>query len=208
MMESRSFRIAALIILVLLVIRIAYEKSLPDEEVNAMLVVLEMIVVAAIAGTLFVTWLLPTIGDKMSEAMLGSGDKVKETADSVATARLAQGDYDGAILEFEKMAAANPADRQPVVEISRIYRDKLADVDSAIQTIQTALVSREWKPEDESFFWLRLSEFYSKDKKDFVKAREMVEKVTEKFAGTPHAANATHKLRQIEEEEFIASRQS
>jgi tetratricopeptide (TPR) repeat protein len=208
MMDSRLFRISSLVILVLLVARIIYEKNQPDEEVNAMLVVLELILGAAIAGTLFVTWLLPSLGDKVSEAMLGSGEKVEETATSIATARLAQGDYEGAILEFEKMAAAHPADRQPVVEISRVYRDKLGDVDSAIQTIQTALVSREWNAEDEAFFWLRLADLHSKDKKDFVKAREMVEKVMEKFADTPHAANATHKLRQIEEEEFIASRQS
>ncbi|MGI8604484.1 MAG: tetratricopeptide repeat protein [Verrucomicrobiales bacterium] len=207
-MDSRFFRISSIIVLGLLLGKIIYDRSLPEEEVNSMLVVFEFIIVAAIAGTLFVTWLLPSLTDKFSEAMLGSGDKIEETQTSIATAKLAQGDYEGAILEFEKMAAANPSDRQPVVEISRVYRDKLDDPDSAIQTIHTALISREWKPEDEAFFLLRLADLYSKDKRDFGKAREVVDQVLQKHHGTPHAANATHKLRQIEEEEFIASRET
>jgi hypothetical protein len=123
-------------------------------------------------------------------------------------ARMARGDYAGAIREFEKMAVANPADRYPVVEISRVYRDKLDDIDAAIQTVGTALVSRPWSPEDETFLLLRLAEFYSKDKSDFAKAREAIDRVMEKHAGTPHAANATHKLRQIEEAEYLASRKT
>jgi tetratricopeptide (TPR) repeat protein len=207
-MDSKPFRITALIVLVLLVGKVIYDKNRPEEDANAMLAILELIVIAAIAGVLFVTWLLPSLGDKVTEAMIGSGARVKETETSQATARIAQGDYPGAIREFEKMAVANPADRYPVVEISRVYRDKLGDVDAAIQTIETALVSRPWSPEDETFLLLRLAEFYSKDKTDFAKAREAIDRVMQKFAGTAHAANATHKLRQIEEAEYLASRKA
>ena len=207
-MDNKFFRITALIVLVLLVAKVIYDKNRAEEDANALLAVLELILIAAIAGVLFVTWLLPGLGDRFSEAMLGSGEKVQETETSLATARLAQGDYAGAIHEFEKMAAANPADRYPVVEISRVYRDKLGDVEAAIQTLQTALVSRQWTPEDETFLLLRMAEFHSKDRKDFAKAREAVEQVLQKHAGTAHAANATHKLRQIEEEEYIASRRA
>jgi hypothetical protein len=207
-MESKFFRITALIILVLLIGKVIYDKNQPEEDANAMLAVLELIIIFAIGGTLFVTWILPGLGDKVTEAMVGSGAKVKETETSQAMARVAQGDYAGAIREFEKMALANPADRYPVVEISRMYRDKLDDVDAAIQTIETALVSRPWSPEDETFLLLRLAEFYSKDKADFTKARQAIDRVMEKHAGTAHAANATHKLRQIEEAEYLASRKA
>lgn len=207
-MDSRLFRITALIVMVLLIFAVMRERNLPEEEMNPGLIVFELIIIAVLGGLLFVTWLLPALGDKISEGMMGSGEKAEETPSSRAVGLIARGDYQGAILEFEKMAAASPADRYPVVEISRIYRDKLDDPDGAIQTLHTALVSREWRPEDEVFLRLRMADIQVADKKDFAAAREAVQAVVTKFEGTPHAANATHKLRQIDEEEYLASRQS
>ena len=50
---------------------------------------------AGLGGLLLVTWVLPALGDSVSEAMIGSGEKVEETVRSVAAVKLAAGNYEG-----------------------------------------------------------------------------------------------------------------
>ena len=104
------------------------------------------------------------------------------------------------------MALAQPDDRFPVLEIARLYRDKLEDPDSAIQSLHTALISRPWSVESEGTLRLKLADLLSTDRKDFAAALVEVQTVIEKFPGTPSAGAATSKLREIEEQQFLASR--
>jgi hypothetical protein len=227
-MEHRLFRFGSLLIIVVLGIHVMLERRKPDqssvvvaeiesepggptEEVrpadqqNGILIILELIVMAGLGGVLVVTWLLPALGDSVSEAMIGSGEKVEETPRSVAAAKLAAGDYEGAIKELQQQELNHPADRYPVLEIARIYRDKMDDSNSATLTLHTALVSREWPIEDETILRLRLAEFLAADRKDFAGAREQIESIIQQHPGTPQAGAATTQLRALEEQEYRAS---
>ncbi len=208
-MEHRFFRYGSLAVIGLLILHVIWIRSRPEEQQNesGVLMILELFIIAILGGVLFVTWVLPALGDSMTEAMIGSGEKVEQTPRSTVVSLIAAGDYEEAILELEKQAQAAPTDRGPVLEIARLYHDKLNDPDSAVQTIRTALVSREWAAEDETQLRLRLADWLGA-RKDFAGAREQVEAVLAKFPDTPQAGAATTKLREVQEKEYLASRES
>ena len=56
--------------------------------------------------------------------------------------------------------AGNEISARPLsgAEIARLYRDKLHDSNSAMVSLHTALVSREWQVEDETIIRLRLTQ--------------------------------------------------
>ena len=206
-MEHRFFRIGSLLVCAALIGHVALELRKAEADQNGVQVIMEIIVIAVIGGILFVTWILPTLGDKMTEAMISSGEQMEKTAGSEMAALIAAGDYEGAIAALQKQSLAEPANRQPVMEIARLYRDKLDDLDSALQTLQTALVSREWSPESEATLRLRRAELLARDLKDFTAAKAEVQAVLEKYPGTPQAGSATVRLREIEEQQYLATRQ-
>jgi hypothetical protein len=160
---------------------------------------------AGLGGVLVVTWLLPALGDSVSEAMIGSGEKAEVTPRAVAAAKLAAGDYQGAIKELEHQAQSSPHDRYPVLEIARIYRDKLKETETAVLTLRTALVTREWDLENETILRLRLADILAADRKDFAGAREQIESIIQNHPGTPQAGAATTQLRALEEQEYRAT---
>ena len=203
-MEHKVFRIGSLAFLVLLVIGIAKEKNLPDDSQNPLYLVLLYILAAVIVGILVVTWALPALGDKVSEAMIGSGEEAEETPTSKAVALMVAGDYEGAISEYARLSMANPEDRHPVVEMARLYHDKLDDPESAIQTLATALGSRSWKADDETFLTIRLADWLMEDRKDFAGARERLEHLQRKHAGEAPSFQAATKLREVDEAEYRA----
>lgn len=184
------------------------EKAKPDEEQNGMTMMLAFIVAGVIGAVLFVTWGLPTIGDKMTEALVSSGEKVEDTPGSVVARHIAQGDYEEAIAELQKQSLAEPQNPRPVLEIARLHHEKLEDPESAVQSLRTALVSREWPPAHEATLRLRLADFLMiVPPGGFEAARTEVQGVLDRFPGTPQAADAATKLREIQEKQFLASRQ-
>jgi len=206
-MEHRFFRWGSLLAIAAMMVFVLREKAKPEMEQNGMTMMLAFIVAGVLGAVLFVTWVLPTIGDKMTEALVSSGEKVEETIGSTVARHIASGDYDEAILVLEKQSATEPQNPRPVVEIARLYHEKLDDLPSARQTIATALVSREWPPIHEAALRLRLADFLVLQvPPDFEAAKAEVQRVSERFAGTPQAGDAAIKLREIQEKQFLASR--
>ncbi|HEX2747816.1 MAG TPA: hypothetical protein VHM91_07450, partial [Verrucomicrobiales bacterium] len=66
----------------------------------------------------------------------------------------------------------------------------------------------EWPEDDKCFFLLKLADIHSTARSDFAKSREVLNQLILEFPDSRHAANAHHKLREIEEQEFLAQRQS
>jgi hypothetical protein len=161
-----------------------------------------------IGAILFVTWVLPTLGDKMTEALVSSGEKVEETPGSLVARHIANGEYEEAIGELQKQSLAEPLNPRPVLEIARLHHEKLEDPESAVQSLQTALVSREWPPVHEAALRLRLVDFLLvMPPVNFEAAKAEVQRVLDRFPGTPQSADASTKLREIQEKQFLASRQ-
>ncbi len=174
-------------------------------DTSSMLLIVEYIAVAAIGGVLAVTWLIPMLGDRMSEAVLGSNDEVTQDDAAKATSKAALGDFEGAVEDFKQIAAQEPQNRLPIAEMSRIYAEKLHDPASARAVVEAALARGGWKPDDEAYFHFRLAALHAAAK-EWAQARERLGVVETQFAGTPHAAAAHHKKRELDEQEFIASR--
>ncbi|RYD18821.1 MAG: tetratricopeptide repeat protein [Verrucomicrobiaceae bacterium] len=165
---------------------------------------------AGLVGIFFVVYLLPFFANRITHAVYDSAEMVEKDAMHDARSLVAQGDYEGAIEAYKRAAEADPLNRLPWVEISKIYKDHLEDPDAAVQTIRHALESQAWEVNDAAYFLFRLAELYDEVQGDRASAIAIMNQVVEQFPGTRHSANASHKLhewQQAEEAAFIASQQ-
>lgn len=170
---------------------------------------------AGLVGIFFVLQVLPSLAHKATHAIYDSAEMMEHDVMHDARSLLAQGDYHGAIEAFKAAADADPMNRLPWVEITKIYKDNLGDPAAAIQTIRYALERQEWELNDAAYFLFRLAELYDEVEGDRASAVAIMQQVIEQFPNTRHSANANHKLHEwavqdeaaraaAEEEEFIA----
>ncbi len=168
--------------------------------------ILLVFLTSGLVGIFFVLELLPTFAHRVTHAVYDSAEMMEHDVMHDARSLLAQGDYEGAIEAFKQAAAADPMNRLPWVEITKIYKDNLNDAASAIATIRYALESQEWEINDAAYFLFRLAELYDEVEGDRASAMSIMQQVVEQFPGTRHSANATHKLQEwttAEEEAYI-----
>ena len=182
------------------------ESLVPSKDVrNAVKLLTYCILLAAGIGFVSVQWVIPMLGDAVSTATYSSGEKVGPSPHAKALSFVTQGKYQEALEEFQRLSAENPTDRFPIMEIVKLQTGKLSDIDGAINTLRGAL-EQEWPEEDATFFAQRLADLYRDEKGDLASAKEILQQLIQQFPGTPAAGNATHRLREIEEAEFLASR--
>ncbi len=155
---------------------------------------------AGLIGVFFVFQILPSIAQRVTHAVYDSAEMMEHDVMHDARSLLAQGDYEGAITAFKKAAEADPMNRLPWVEISKIYKDYLNDPDAAVQTIRHALERQAWEPNDAAYFLFRLAELYDSLQGDRASAVAIMQQVVEQFPNTRHSANASHKLHEWEME--------
>ena len=165
--------------------------SVPEKFIVFMLVVIGV-------GVPIMASIVPRIGDRIGEFFYSAPEKVEQDPYTKAAVKVTQGDYDGAIADYRRLAKGDPGNRFPVVEISKIQFEQLEDLDGAITTLQMALGSGEYGDNDDAFFIFRLAELYLDEKNDPEKAKEYLESAIARFPGTRFAANATHKLHEID----------
>ena len=186
-------------------------ESMPDSMVppavvrNPIKLLTYFIILAAGIGFVAVQWAIPMLGDAVSTATYSSGEKVGPSEHAKGLSLITQGNYQAALDEFRRLAVVNPLDRFSIVEIVKLQLTKFEDVDGAIDTLRNAL-SQEWPEVDGTYFAQRLSDLYREEKGDLASAKEILQQLIQQFPGSPAAGNATHKLREIEEAEFLASR--
>lgn len=152
------------------------------------------LVTAVVLGVVFVIDVLPVMADKMSHAVYDSAETVEPDAMHDARAKVAQGDYEGAIESFKVAAQADPFNRMPWVEIAKIYRENLDNPAAALATLRTALEGQEWQINDAAYLMFRVAELYDEDLQDRTSATSILLQVTEQFPNTRHSANARHRL--------------
>jgi tetratricopeptide (TPR) repeat protein len=149
---------------------------------------------ASLVGLVFVLQILPSFAQRLTHAVYDSAEMLERDVMHDARSLLAQGDYQGAIEAFRQAAAADPLNRLPWVEITKIYKDNLDDPAAAVQTIRYALESQEWEISDAAYFLFRLAELYDEVYHNRAAAIGIMQQVIAEFPGTRHSANATHKL--------------
>ena len=164
---------------------------------NKLLTIPLLLVVAGYAAIVFVAYLLPSVVGRFTHMFYDSGEQAEEDPMHDARAFFAQGQFDEAIEAYRGVAAEQPENRFPWIEIAKIQHDNLEDPDAAIQTLRDALQSYEWRVNDAAFFMFRLGEMYEEDKHDLDTSIEILKQVVEMFPDTRHSANATHRLREL-----------
>lgn len=164
---------------------------------------------AIVGGIFFVLVILPKFGDAVSTMMTGSGEEVRADESSRAAAKLAQGDYEGAIEEYQKVIKEKPDDPHPVSEIAKIQAEKLESPAAALTFLKEHLEDREWSEENAAFLMFRMADIYQ-DTRDFDSAKEILTQVAGTFPNTRHSANARHKINELEQAQFkdLQSRRS
>lgn len=164
-----------------------------------------MIVVGVVGGLVGVKYVIPWIGDAMGTFFFSSGEQVVMDDSMKAVAKLAQGDYEGAIAEYEKIAKEKPEDSFPVAEIAKIYSDKMDDPRRALAYLQAKIEGKEWEQDAAAFLMFRMVDLHADKLNDYQAARDMLEQVVANFPNTRHSANAHHKLREVEQAQFKAA---
>lgn len=149
---------------------------------------------AGYAGIVFVAYILPKLAHRATHTIYDSGEIVEKDNMSEARSKLAQGDYEAAMLAFREAAAADPSNRLPWVEIVKIQREFLHDPTAAINTIREVLEQHAWAENDAAYFLFRLAELYDGDMGDRDSAAAIMQQVMQQFPETRHSANARHKL--------------
>lgn len=149
---------------------------------------------AIIVGVIFILDFLPQLTDRFTHAVYDSGEMIEKDVMHDARAKVAQGDYEGAVKAFRKAAEKDPENRFPWVEIAKLQRHQLEDPQASIATLREAIEAHEWPIEDAAFLMFRLAETYDEALQDRTTAATILRQVIEQFPETRHSANARHKL--------------
>jgi hypothetical protein len=190
----------ALIGLAIWLITLGYHKLKDD----AAMTFIYFIVIALIGALVVAKFILPWIGDAVSTVVYSSGEEVRPDESMKAAAKLAQGDYEGAIAEHEKSLADNPKQSFAVAEIAKICNDKLGDPQRALAVLQHHLAATEWSEDDAAFLRFRVIDLHVDALKDYDGARDLLQQVIVDFPETRHSANAHHRMNEVEQAQFKA----
>lgn len=164
-----------------------------------------MLVVGVGGGLLAVKYLIPWIGDALGTFFFSSGEEVKMDDSLRAAAKVAQGDYHGAIAEYEKAAKEKPEDAFPIAEIAKIHSEKLGDPHHALSFLQARLEGKAWEEDAAAFLMFRMVEIKVDKLNDLQGAHDLLEQVVANFPNTRHSANAHHKLQEVEQAQYKAA---
>ena len=170
---------------------------------NSMTFFIYLLIICISGGIVVLKWIIPALGDRVAETFYSAPEKAEQTATQKAMSLVAQGEYHKALAAFGRILEETPTDRFAVMESAKIYQDKLGDTDAAVEVLEKA-VRGEWPEDDKCFFIVKLADIHATQRCDFGRARELLEQLIRDHPESNHAANAHHKLREIEEQEFMA----
>lgn len=148
-------------------------------------------------GVLVAFSLLPMLGDWVGSFFFNPNEEVEKNPHSEAMALVAQGEYAEAIEAYGKVLEKNPGDLLALSEMVHLYCDKLQQPEPAAQLLEEALGS-EWPQDDAAFLASRLVDVYWTYQHNAKAARPLLLQIAETMPDTKHAANAMHRLREIE----------
>jgi|APTNR8051073442_1049403.scaffolds.fasta_scaffold02746_1 tetratricopeptide (TPR) repeat protein len=185
--------------LVILLLMIAWEQL---KDANPGMLFVGFIALGTVAGVLGVKYLIPWIGDAVGTFFYSSGEEVQMDGSMKAVAKVAQGEYEGAIEEYEEMLRNDPEKPFPIAEMGKIYAEKLKDPQKALAVIQKHLNSREWPEDDAAFLMFRMVDIQVDPLGDFEGARDRLRQIIGAFPNTRHSANAHHRMNEVEQQQF------
>ena len=156
-----------------------------------------VVLIGGAAGILVVTVLMPAVGDALGNLVFSPNQQAEKDPHADAVAALARGDHEAAVQAYLKAFENDPHDTMALSEMAKIECEHLGDPAAAADVLEQAL-QREWTPEDAAFLTSRLAEIYWKYQHNARDARGLLMQIIETRPGTKNAANAQHKLQEIE----------
>ena len=150
-------------------------------------------------GILGAKVILPRVGDAVSSFLfsMGGGSTAVGTdisEHSKAVAKLACGDYDGALAEYYQVLKQRPDGLYAIGEIAKIQANHLDDPEMAVSFLKSQLSERSWPMDGEAFILFRIADILRDVKHDKVRAHETLDQIATRFPKTRHSANARHRL--------------
>lgn len=163
---------------------------------------------AVVTALIFCVTMLPLLGEFIGNFMFTPNEKIERSPHADALAKLAAGDFLGAVEEYREVFQDNPQDTHAASEIVRLYCDKLEDPESAAGFLAEALAVGDRTPEEIAFLSQRMVDVCWLHQHDAIRARAILIKIAEDMPETREAANALHRLQEIDrainESEFLA----
>lgn len=175
-------------------------KANPDVDPSKVVLLFAgFILIGGSAAIIVVVMVMPAIGDAVGNFFFQPNQEIEKDPHHSAQSALARGDYATAVEEYRQIIANDPNDTLSYSEVAKISCEHLDDADGAQALLEEAL-QREWPPDDAAFLSARLVDVYWKFQRDARSARALLLQIMESMPGTRHAANAEHKLKEIEQQ--------
>jgi len=153
---------------------------------------------AVVTALIFCVTMLPLLGEFVGNFMFTPSEKIERSPHADALAKLAAGDFLAAVEEYRDVFQDNPQDTHAASEIVRLYCDKLEDPDSAADFLAQALSYSDRTPEEIAFLTERMVDVCWIYQHDAIRARALLIKIAEDMPETREAANALHRLQEID----------
>lgn len=176
--------------------------KLPSMDVGSQFVI--TVIGGTILGILAVKYVVPRIGDAVGTLFYSSGETIGPDNSVVASAKVAQGDYAGAIAEYEALLKEEPDNTLFIYEIAKIRAHMLDDPQSALNFLQEQLEGRDWTEDDAAFLMFRIAELHVDAFSDFTSAESVLQQVIAEFPNTRHSANAHHRIHEVQHAQMKA----
>lgn len=156
-----------------------------------------VILVALVAGVFLAMSIVSAIGDWMGNVVVNPGEQAAHDPHNDAQARVAQGDYEGAIRIFLEIFEKDPADVHALSEAGRLHAEKRGDIASAAAVFENALQA-ELPHEQSAFIANKLVDVYWNYQGDAARAKGLLAQIIETMPETKYAANALHRVHEID----------
>ena len=196
----RVLVVAIMLVAMFLLIRQAKVLAAAEEPDMARLVTyyVSILGLAAVTAVVSCISLLPLLGEFMGNVVFTPNQQIERSAHHDALARLAAGDFQGAIDEYKAVFEDDPRDVHAASEVVRLYCEKLEAPEPAEDFLVEALSYEEQTQEEKAFLSQRLVDVCWNYQRDGIRARAILIKIAENMPETREAANALHRLQEID----------
>ncbi len=175
----------------------AYQANEDADQTKLVLYFVGVVFTGVAVGGIVALSLIPLVGEQIGSFFFNPGQQIEKDPHAPAVSKIAAGDYEGAIEEYRNVLEDNPSDTMAISEIARFYCDKLENSAAAAEVLEEAL-QREWGADDSAFLCNRLVDVYWTYMHDGVRAHALLVQIAENLPDTKYAANALHRMREID----------
>jgi tetratricopeptide (TPR) repeat protein len=159
-------------------------------------------VIGLLIGALFVfgfVMLVSGAGGKVGSALYNpSGKTTPHKAEySQAQSLVVRGMYTEAVDAYELLVSEHPKDSEPYIQLARLYRDRLDDMEGAVRWFRRALNESQIASGQEILVGREISEIYMHRMGQPERAAPFLARIAEKYPDTPDGQWAERELQEL-----------